>query len=210
MKYFLSLALVLSLSTQSYSQFYRFDHIILENLSKNRTPGATKFFQGVSNSASYISLAVPVGLFVAGAIDHNVDLKKNALYITESIAISSVITIGLKYAVNRPRPYTTDSLITKAGEGGSPSFPSGHTSQAFSTATALAIAYPKWYVIAPAYLWATTVSFSRLYLGVHYPTDVIAGAIVGSGSAWLAYKANKWIRQKKEAKHSKGGTAFAF
>jgi membrane-associated phospholipid phosphatase len=125
-------------------------------------------------------------------------MRKNALYITESIFLSAVTTMILKNTIRRPRPFTADSLITKAGSGGGYSFPSGHTSQAFSVATSLIIAYPKWYVAVPAYLWAGSVSFSRMYLGVHYPTDIIAGAIVGSGSAWLAFKANQWIKHKKK------------
>ncbi|HEU4788615.1 MAG TPA: phosphatase PAP2 family protein, partial [Flavobacterium sp.] len=58
------------------------------------------------------------------------------------------------------------------------------------------------YVIAPSFLWAGAVGYSRMYLGVHYPTDVLAGAIVGSGSAFLCYKLNKWIN-KKRAPHQK-------
>jgi undecaprenyl-diphosphatase len=72
-----------------------------------------------------------------------------------------------------------------------PSFPSGHTSSAFNTATFICLTYPKWYVIAPAALWATSVAYSRMYLGVHYPSDVLAGAVLGAGTAYLTYYLNK-------------------
>ena len=102
----------------------------------------------------------------------------------------------MKYAINRPRPFESYPYeIEKLASAGSPSFPSGHTSEAFSTATSLSLAFPKWYVITPAFLWASAVGYSRMDLGVHYPSDVIMGAVVGSGSAFLTdYINNKLIK----------------
>jgi membrane-associated phospholipid phosphatase len=170
-----------------------FEQRILEHLSEHRTAGMTHFMQGISNSTGAICLATPVTVFVAGAITKDGDMKYKGVYILESIAVSTVLELSLKYIVNRPRPSTRDSLIIPLTDIGSPSFPSGHTSEAFATAAALSIAYPKWYVIAPSFLWAGTVGFSRLYLGAHYPTDVLAGAVVGAGSAFLSHILNQWL-----------------
>jgi membrane-associated phospholipid phosphatase len=171
----------------------------LQNLSEHRTPGMTHFMQGISNTTTEVSFAVPVGFFIAGAINHDNLMERKSGYMLETIVAGSGIAIVMKYIVNRPRPSTKDTLIIPATDIGSPSFPSGHTSIAFATATSLSLAYPKWYVIIPSYLWAGTVGFSRMYLGAHYPTDVLAGAIVGSGSALLCRKLNQLLFQNKPA-----------
>ena len=72
------------------------------------------------------------------------------------------------------------------------SFPSGHTSIAFSAAASLSIQLKKWYATLAAYLCATSVGYSKIYLGEHYPSDVLAGAAVGLGSAYLAH----WLNDK--------------
>ena len=77
------------------------------------------------------------------------------------------------------------------------SFPSGHTSTAFCTATSVALRYRKWYFVAPSYLFATSVAWARMYQGVHYPSDVFAGAVIGAGSAWAGYKIQKWMERKR-------------
>jgi len=82
----------------------------------------------------------------------------------------------------------------------SQTLPSGHTSSAFTTAISLSLAYPKWYIIVPTYTWAGTVAFSRMDLGVHYPSDGLIGALVGAGTAWLCYEVNKKLNKNSRKK----------
>ena len=99
-------------------------------------------------------------------------------------------TVGLKYLVRRPRPFVRLRDI----EARSPisrwdpySFPSGHTSVAFALVTSWTLSHPRWYVAAPGYLWATSVAVSRVWQGVHYPSDILFGALLGSAVAWGAH-----------------------
>jgi undecaprenyl-diphosphatase len=161
----------------------RLDDQILIDLSKTRTPEKTGFFMFLSKNNDLVNVGVPVGLFAAGVIGKDKEMRQNALYVVSSSAVNALVTMLIKKAVKRPRPFLANIKINAVYQPSHYSFPSGHTSTSFTTATALSQAYPKWYVIAPAYLWAGSVSFSRLYLGVHYPTDVAAGAILGTGTA---------------------------
>jgi membrane-associated phospholipid phosphatase len=157
------------------------------------------YWKATSSSAYFFSAAVPVSLLVVGWIEKDPGLKRKSYEIFGSIAISIVITEALKYSINRPRPgdaYPNEIFPFK--EVHDRSFPSGHTSLAFSTAASLSIQYKKWYVVLPAYLWAGSVGYSRMYLGVHYFTDVMAGAAIGVGSAYLSHWLFKKYFYKKE------------
>jgi membrane-associated phospholipid phosphatase len=102
----------------------------------------------------------------------------------------------VKFTVRRPRPYKgyPDDLIPVKTTLGY-SFPSGHTSLTFSVATSLSLSCPKWYVVAPSMLWASGVAFSRLYLGVHYPSDVLTGMLVGTASGLFGYWLSKRLQE---------------
>lgn len=93
----------------------------------------------------------------------------------------------IKYLVCRPRPYNTISglsILVKPLK--SYSFPSGHANSSFAMAMALSLAFGK--KGALAYIPAAMIAFSRCYVGVHYPSDVLVGAVVGTLAAYFTYK----------------------
>jgi len=170
---------------------------LLRNINLKRNTQLDGFLKHVSNSAGPVAFGLPVMLFGLSFINKDTLTKQRSLYIGASVVTAVIVTNILKYSVNRTRPFNTYDFIEKMSSGGSPSFPSGHTSDAFSLATAVSLVYPKWYVIVPAYAWAATVGYSRMALGVHYPSDVLVGAIIGSGSAFLCYKGQQWLYKKR-------------
>lgn len=157
---------------------------ILEDLAARRSDQQTKVMRIISDANNYVNAAIPAGLFIAGVIDGDKEMRQNAAYVASSTAVTALLNFGLKKIFKRPRPFIAHISFKAVYQPSSYSFPSGHTSASFSTATALSRAYPKWYVIAPSFIWAGTVGYSRMYLGVHNPSDVVAGAALGVGTAF--------------------------
>ena len=177
-----------------YCQNWDIDLLRHINLERNRSVDGT--FRVITNSAAPISYGTPILMCGLGLIKHDSLLVRNSIYIGSSVAVTVILTTISKYTIKRPRPYETYPDIEKVTSGGSPSFPSGHTSEAFALATSVSLTYPKWYVIAPSFLWAGAVGYSRMDLGVHYPSDVLAGAILGAGCAWITFKVNQNLKPK--------------
>jgi membrane-associated phospholipid phosphatase len=171
---------------------------LLREINLERNTAMDGSFRMITNSATPFAFGTPIVLFGIGLIAHDSITKRKALYVGASVLTSSAIATILKYSIKRPRPFVTYPEIDKATAGGSPSLPSGHTSDAFALATSVSLVYTKWYVIAPSFLWASAVGYSRMDLGVHYPSDVLMGAIIGSGSAWLCYQLNKKIKVRSK------------
>jgi len=157
-------------------------------------------WNNLSNTSKYISVGVPVGYFVAGLIHDNKALKQKAAYTAAAILLNTASTTLLKNVVKRERPYNTYTGIFPDKIESDYAFPSGHTSSAFATATSLAITTKKWYVAVPAFAWSASVGYSRIYLGQHYPSDVIMGAIVGTSSAIICHWASKQLAKRKKTK----------
>lgn len=171
---------------------------ILNKINSNRNATLDPTFKAITNTAVPLSIATPVVLYSIGLIKKDSLIKQKALIVSETFLASAFITLASKKIIKRERPYLRYAQLEPVVFENSYSMPSGHTSTAFATATSLSLAYPKWYVIAPSFIWAGSVGYSRMHLGVHYPSDVIVGALVGSGSAYLTSKANQWLNKNRK------------
>lgn len=183
---FLFFCFFYSLHSVAQNGLHRIDETDLQLLQKiavTRSTEQTAVLRVVSDANNYVNISIPVGLFAAGVINNDKDMRQNAIYIASSAATTALFNLAIKQLFKRRRPFVAHVTFTAVYQPGGYSFPSGHTSLSFATATALGRAYPKWYIIAPAFLWAGTVGYSRMYFGVHNPSDVAAGALLGIGTA---------------------------
>lgn len=161
---------------------------LLKNINGMYSPKMGTVMNGFTRSDTPISLGLPATFLVYSQFKKDKEVYFSGLELLSAQALSGFATTALKISVQRERPFNAyPNEIIKHTRAGSFSFPSGHTSMAFSTATSISLLYPKWYVVIPAYLWASTVAYSRMYLGVHYPSDVLTGAIIGSGVSLLVH-----------------------
>jgi undecaprenyl-diphosphatase len=127
-------------------------------------------------------IAGTVGAFIVG----DARIQRAVLRIVWAMAIAWVIArIGQHY-VPMPRPFVVGVGTPWMSHGDSPGFPSTHASVAFAFAAALVAAAARTWVTLLALLLAALVAWSRVCLGLHFPLDVAAGAVVGAASGWLS------------------------
>lgn len=116
--------------------------------------------------------------------------RREGYAVAVALLLTYVVTVVvMKNIICRPRPFLVDTsfhlLIDPPGEW---SFPSGHAATSFAAATA--ITYSSWprRIKVGAFITATLIAASRLYLCVHYPTDVLVGALIGTALAIFTAK----------------------
>ena len=116
-----------------------------------------------------------------------------------AIVIGALITnVTLKNLVARIRPYeVVEGLVLLIEKQGDYSFPSGHTCASFAAAGVYWRMLPKKFSI-PLLILAAMIAFSRLYVGVHYPTDILAGLLIGLFAAWAAWYMQKYVRSHRK------------
>lgn len=148
-----------------------------------RTPVLTyilKFFTALGNAGMISILACLIMLAIK---------KSRQPGITASISLiinTLAVNVILKPLVARVRPYDAfQSLTILVNPESDYSFPSGHSAAVFSVAFVMFLCMPKKYGV-PAMIISSVIAFSRLYVGVHYPSDVIAGILIGCASAVIA------------------------
>ncbi len=165
---------------------------LLNSINPNQTPTSV-FWKASSKSTYPICIGLPTTLLLSSLIYNNKQLQQSSIHLFEALAINTITTQSLKKIIRRQRPYNQyPTIVYPYTIENDHSFPSGHTSSAFTLATNICLEQKKWYFTLPAYAWAASVGYSRIYLGEHYPSDVLAGAAVGIASAYLTH----WINKK--------------
>jgi len=177
---------------------------VLEKINAGSHPHWDKAMLFTSHS---IYAAAPLSFSTAWYLQYKKDKKffnQNAWSSAGALGLTAGVATALKFAIERPRPFVKHPLhVIQRDQGvGSYSFPSGHTSVAFVSATIWSLSANKWYVTAMAYSYASLVGYSRLRLGVHYPSDVLTGALLGVGSGYLSWYLVKQWHKKRLTKSS--------
>lgn len=177
-----------------FCQVHNWDINLLKDINLQRNRSLDNLFRSVTYSAAPIAYGVPVLLWLLASLKKIAWMQIKAGFIFISIGMTFLISTLIKHVVNRPRPYITYPFIEQKTSGVSPSFPSGHTCDAFAFAISISLCFPKWYIIIPSICWAMAVGYSRMDLGVHYPTDIIGSIVIAflSSVFWYAvFKRNE-------------------
>jgi len=165
------------------------------------------FFWGCSTFGSAWVIVPAFTIFILFAAGRR---RLGIILVASGICLISgaILTEVIKNGVSRPRPAAYfEAEGTTAPEGGAArpfdvhvvgrrlagdnSFPSGHSWAAFAIATLMALFFGRKY--GWVYLAAAAIAYSRIYVGVHFPVDVIGGAIGGTLMAFFAWRVTAWI-----------------
>ncbi len=141
----------------------------------------------------FLTLAVGIYLLLDGK-------KRMALFVVGSIASGLLLSTTLKTAINRPRPDIVPHLVTVSTS----SFPSGHSMMSALTYLTIGALLArsqerkrlKAFAMLTAAMLALLVGLSRVYLGVHWPTDVLAGWTAGAVWAVLCWVTARWLQDR--------------
>jgi undecaprenyl-diphosphatase len=174
-----------------YQMLERLDQQLFLFINSLNSP----FFDHVMNTMSGRIIWFP--LYLAILIFLGVKYKRKfliiLLFIILAATLSDQVSVLFKNLVHRLRPCHEPSLeglvhLVNGECGGIYSFVSSHATNSFDVALlSLLFIKRRWYTIS-IILWATIISYSRIYLGVHYPGDVICGSLLGAFIGWSIYR----------------------
>lgn len=179
----------------------QFDTDLLLKINGNHTDFFDHFFWIISNQASWVL----IGLTLLYILFQN--RNTTGLYIFVGIVLTIVLSDQISSSVLKPifarlRPTHEPSLndlihLVNNYRGGKFGFVSSHAANSFGIALFLSLIFRKPIFVGSIFLWAGLNAYSRMYLGVHYPGDILGGIVVGIISAYLSYFLLKRILIKK-------------
>ena len=170
---------------QSFTSISELDISILRFIHNHRVIAFDEVLYYISFTTSFVSIGILLTLLIIAFRKKSKPLRIIFFKMLIVLVAAATISFTLKTFITRERPFKTYPDIEKLSEAGSSSFPSGHTIEAFAMAMALSLLIPKRKIIIPVFIWASIVAYSRMALGVHYPSDVFSGMVIGALIGWL-------------------------
>src|SRR4030095_10284480 len=172
------------------------DFRLFTSINYNRSAFKNAFFPIFDHSMAPMAAYMPISLFTYGRLYDKTYDENTGYLMAASVITNTAVTFGLKMLIKRKRVrvyYVAYGIYPKIFTSVDPySFPSGHTSTSFAVATLLTLRYHNYpLVYIPALSWAVIIGYGRMYLGMHYPSDVLVGALIGTGSSVLIYSLRK-------------------
>ena len=163
------------------------DEPISRAFQRNRNATTDRIAKDVTPWGARRALYVAAGLYGIGWLRHDDRMRDAGGDSFEAQVLSGITTGILKRLAGRARPNISDDAYIfrpgKSKNGGYQSFPSGHATNAFAAAAGIAGHYDGWIVPTIVYTVATTVAVARVNDHVHWPSDVVAGALIGRATA---------------------------
>lgn len=190
---------------------------VFRSINNSRSKFKDGLLEITDRSVLWVSLLTPLSQFAVSSFSGNYYDQNSAVLNISSQILNYTLTYTTKIIIQRKRPHDALSsvYVRKSFADDKYSFPSGHTSSAFAGATSYFLRYPEYpHIYLPMYLYAIAVGYGRIYWGMHYPTDVLMGAVYGISSAIIVHSMrkpilkfkNNIIGKNQDESKSSGGT----
>lgn len=167
--------------THFLKELQEIDVHVLEEINHDRFTSLDAFFIFITNAATVVTYSFSIFLLVYAYAKRRFVLERKGWLLLIALTLNSAIADIIKDLVERPRPFVTYRYVHNLVVVHSSSFPSGHTAEVSLLAFAVSILFPKggWGIIV-AWIWAILVAYSRMDLGVHYPSDILGSFVISS------------------------------
>lgn len=161
----------------------------------NSWAGSSSFLDAfmllVTNSVPYVAIAILLFLWFSGKKKQSLERRRTTIYATLSTLMALFVNSVIHLVYYHPRPFVVHHVHLLVHHAADSSFVSDHAVLVFAIAWTILMRNER--IKYPVFIWATIVALSRIYIGVHYPVDVIGSVLLAYGTSFLViHYLKKW------------------